>query len=105
VLDEVTSAVSEDAAQQLYGEMHADGITCVRWVGGVAGSGGVLLAEKLCSSRGVYLLPPLPHSLLPACPPSFLQHWSGQPAPAPPAHPDAQAGLWACRRRLAAAGT
>ena len=34
VLDEVTAAVSEEAAQQLYGEMHADGITCVRWVGG-----------------------------------------------------------------------
>ena len=38
MLDEATAAVSEEAAQQLYGEMHADGITCVRWVGGLTRS-------------------------------------------------------------------
>ena len=30
VLDEVTSAVSEQAAAQLYGQLHAEGITCLR---------------------------------------------------------------------------
>lgn len=30
VLDEVTSAVSEATAAQLYSELHAEGITCVR---------------------------------------------------------------------------
>ena len=110
MLDEVTAAVSEEAAQQLYGEMHADGITCVRWVEGLTGSGVGLLAEKLCSNTSVYPLAPcLPRARLsarpPACPSSFLQHWAGQPAPASPPHPAAQAGLWASRRRLAAAGT
>jgi putative ATP-binding cassette transporter len=29
VLDEVTSAVSEQAAAQLYGQLHAEGVTCL----------------------------------------------------------------------------
>lgn len=33
VLDEVTSAVSEQAATQLYGQLHAEGITCLRCAG------------------------------------------------------------------------
>lgn len=31
VLDEVTSAVSEQAAAQLYGQLHSEGITCLRY--------------------------------------------------------------------------
>ena len=38
----------------------------------MTGSGGVLLAEKLCSNEAMHLLPPLPPSLPPARLPAFL---------------------------------
>lgn len=110
VLDEVTSAVSEEAARQLYAQLHADSITCIRyrlllllpWLCGRSGDAQFkalhwVVSEHVC---GAMRLPNLTESPLTLTRTS--QHRPGLHAPAAPAYPATAAGLRPTFGRLGA---
>ncbi len=52
VLDEVTSAVSEQAAAQLYGQLHSEAITCLRcdWLADLRPVSGATTEAHACTA-------------------------------------------------------